>query len=1558
MRKQTKILLCLGALTATLSASAMAKGFAKTQEYAGSFADVPSDAWFEKEVKNAYELGFVNGKTDTSFDPDGTMTVAEGITIASRVHASYNGTEIAETEGEKWYDMYVKYAVNNGIFEDGYFNNYDRTIRRYEMATLFAAAVPDDYLAAKNDITSIPDVDENEEYADTLLKLYRAGVVLGSDDYGNFLATNPVKRSEAAAIVNRTAIPENRLTGTLTPEPEKNEAYYLMDHYNLLYSTRGKGRLASSWNYENRCSVAVNTTGDTTNYLNDISKDSYVAINRDIKPQTSGNMTLKTKIAFTGAATDGARMYFTNLAGDNVFEIFTDNGVYNVKTLKTTAASSVKPGTVDAISVIADLDTGKGYYTVNEEKAGEFELGSFGELARIYFSTTKEDIISFTPNEVHMYMNYAVNENFFAVEYPHDWEKSENAVVETSKNDGYGTGVLRFNESGNAVKNFDELTDKTVFESYFLLPNGEDTLYVNLGDAVQIKVGGDKITAGDGFTHTFKNHIWQCLHVEADPATGKAVIFVNGNNRGTVSLGSSSFKSVSFEYDKKSTDGYVMIDDVKVYNVYDYADYCPVPQKAESDDYTLIMSVCSLWREGTHSGWDFAAPYDECSPLMGYYDEGIPETADWETKMMLEHGIDAFQYCWYAPSVRNYNEPFKTPGLAWSQHDGYFYSKYSDMIKYCFMWENQNFSSAKMTLEEFKTYIWDYWVEWYFRDDRYLTIDNKPVLHIYRTDNFLTTFGADEGKKVVEFMNEDIKKYGYDGIYLFWQTTGTSLSTLNSLKPLGGDGIMAYSYDKPSYNPDYLKDTCSTALSNIKSSNCGFALVPTVATGRNIMGWENARTPLSTVEQHRELLEYYKELIEEQNKFDIIYFSTWNEYGEGHWLAPSGLNGFGYADEWRAAFTDAAAVHDDVTPTINQKNRIAKLYNDNRTPIRAWFLDDYGVETQEVLTWDFENGATVEGWTYTRQSKPEVIDGAMHGVSTESDPIVRTPTGLGLDASKVDGIRMTVKSNVISGSTIYFITEQDQAWNAAKSASTTISQKDKWVEIYFDFTNVGGWTGTIDCLRFDVIDAVGIYDVKKIVLEGTVAADSKISVDGIELELQPAYMNVTDSEWYIVGDPDTGIFSANNFYYEWNRWNETLYVKTGTDTEFKFTVGKDTVLVNGTEKKLEKPFYTFDHMPVIPMRFILDNAGIEYQIDGSVLKIKMRGIDISEIKNSRIPFQYEFNIPGDMEGWTLNNVSGGVDGNGVLSTTAKPQSSGSTGYDPGIVYKDINLLAKNYVKCEIRMRYEFLPNATDEDGGTQLTGYFATSTDGSLNEAKTFRAKITDLTPDSDGFITVVLDLTTNDAWQGNVTTFRIDPTNNNGVYEFDYIRFIEGENVVDSNDTPTASTNTTSGKIVNGDAEGAEVTAFFSGNGTASIEEDNGSKVWSVKAKAGQNWTYLETKFSFVNGKKYKYSFDVKLVADSEGVAEGKTEVALNFRYPDSTATDGNGSQYDHNVVFTKLDVKDGWVHVEGEYVAANVEKGTKEQRVSFYSVPVVKEGVGYTSFSYMIDNLTVTEA
>ena len=85
---------------------------------------------------------------------------------------------------------------------------------RGQFAQILATAFNDDkaLVAIKNvEFSNIPDVSGTESYADSVLRLYRAGVLTGSDSKGTFNANSTISRAEVAAIVTRMAIPELRI---------------------------------------------------------------------------------------------------------------------------------------------------------------------------------------------------------------------------------------------------------------------------------------------------------------------------------------------------------------------------------------------------------------------------------------------------------------------------------------------------------------------------------------------------------------------------------------------------------------------------------------------------------------------------------------------------------------------------------------------------------------------------------------------------------------------------------------------------------------------------------------------------------------------------------------------------------------------------------------------------------------------------------------------------------------------------------------------------------------------------------------------------------------------------------------------------------------------------------------------------------------------------------------------------------------------------------------------------------------------------------------------------
>ena len=217
--------LALSAVPA-LAAGAGLDNFCYSRDYpAGLFTDVGEDRWFAGSVAAAYELGLVSGASEITFEPDGSVTLAEALALACRLHSIYHTGAAGFTQGAPWYQVYVDYAVENGIIAVGAYRDYNAAATRSQFAAILAAALPAEALAAVNTVEdgAIPDVPQGSESYDAVYRLYRAGVLTGNDAAGTFTPGSAIARSEMAALVTRMADPDLRKAITLTLPEESSE---------------------------------------------------------------------------------------------------------------------------------------------------------------------------------------------------------------------------------------------------------------------------------------------------------------------------------------------------------------------------------------------------------------------------------------------------------------------------------------------------------------------------------------------------------------------------------------------------------------------------------------------------------------------------------------------------------------------------------------------------------------------------------------------------------------------------------------------------------------------------------------------------------------------------------------------------------------------------------------------------------------------------------------------------------------------------------------------------------------------------------------------------------------------------------------------------------------------------------------------------------------------------------------------------------------------------------------------------------------------------------------
>lgn len=189
-----------------------------TVYFQDQFKDVPANQWYTDSVSEAFELGLMAGTSETTFKPYGDITIAQAVTMAARIHSTYVQDGMVFQQTGKWYQVYLDYAYEKGIIDQAYYNcDVTKRASRAQFAEILANSLPAEALQAINTVDdgAIPDVSMSASYAEYVYKLYRAGILTGSDANGTFNPTTYITRAEAAAVVSRMAESNNRVPITL-----------------------------------------------------------------------------------------------------------------------------------------------------------------------------------------------------------------------------------------------------------------------------------------------------------------------------------------------------------------------------------------------------------------------------------------------------------------------------------------------------------------------------------------------------------------------------------------------------------------------------------------------------------------------------------------------------------------------------------------------------------------------------------------------------------------------------------------------------------------------------------------------------------------------------------------------------------------------------------------------------------------------------------------------------------------------------------------------------------------------------------------------------------------------------------------------------------------------------------------------------------------------------------------------------------------------------------------------------------------------------------------------
>ncbi|MGN1346386.1 MAG: S-layer homology domain-containing protein [Eubacteriales bacterium] len=205
----------LTALVTAVLLATSAGAYTAQRSYNGAFTDVAANAWYYDEVASAYSLGLINGKSASTFDPDGNLTLAETIKLAASCHQLLvdGKTTDLSSSAASWYDGYINYAVQNGIVTEDY-EDYNAAATRGQVAVLFSRALTaaGGSMDEINTVTFgfLPDVSIDAWYSGAVYRMYRWGIMTG-DSAHCIYPESSVKRSEISAVVMRMIDPGVRV---------------------------------------------------------------------------------------------------------------------------------------------------------------------------------------------------------------------------------------------------------------------------------------------------------------------------------------------------------------------------------------------------------------------------------------------------------------------------------------------------------------------------------------------------------------------------------------------------------------------------------------------------------------------------------------------------------------------------------------------------------------------------------------------------------------------------------------------------------------------------------------------------------------------------------------------------------------------------------------------------------------------------------------------------------------------------------------------------------------------------------------------------------------------------------------------------------------------------------------------------------------------------------------------------------------------------------------------------------------------------------------------------
>ncbi|MDD3586755.1 MAG: glycoside hydrolase family 99-like domain-containing protein, partial [Thermoguttaceae bacterium] len=402
--------------------------------------------------------------------------------------------------------------------------------------------------------------------------------------------------------------------------------------------------------------------------------------------------------------------------------------------------------------------------------------------------------------------------------------------------------------------------------------------------------------------------------------------------------------------------------------------YVPKPIPVKSD-----IEITALYYPGTEqmAEWYMVEQtLPQRKPLLGWYDEGSPEVIDWQIKWSVEHGISAYFVDWYW----NMGEQRLDHWVK-----GFYKAKYRSYLKWAMMWANHNQPGAHST-QDFRNVV-KFWLDNYFRTPEYYTIEGKPVVMIYQSDNIdrdMIAEAAMQGKTLkkgeglkyaIDFCDKLVKEAGLKGIY-FMDVYNHGEYKKEKFEELQAAGIREsciYGFHHTAYRNhpnrakldrwnisfDIVLDTIEPYWQKRLDVYPNMPFMPHIPTGWNSIPRTFDKSFViydRTPEKFAKVCKMARDFCV-KNGIKRVVLGPVNEWQEGSYIEPNEEYGFGMFDALRDAFCTKPA--GGWPPNVTPKELGLGPYEFPPMPFYA------------KTKWTFDN--STEGWYRNPYGSPTVV---------------------------------------------------------------------------------------------------------------------------------------------------------------------------------------------------------------------------------------------------------------------------------------------------------------------------------------------------------------------------------------------------------------------------------------------------------------------------------------------------------------------------------------------------------------------------------------------------------